>query len=104
MQPQGHVQVISNMIDHKMDPQSALDAPRFFIQAESEKGDIWFEDGISEMTIKELENMGHKVHHHPMKSWDRIKFGVGQIITKNKQGVLVGGTDGRYDSSAIGWC
>jgi len=48
MQPQGHAQVFSALIDHGLDPQSALDLPRFCIGVEGEVGTVSLEQGIPE--------------------------------------------------------
>lgn len=57
MQPQGHVQVLLNMIDFGMNPQEALDMPRFCIESGEAGGHVLIEDGISKDTLAELKAM-----------------------------------------------
>ena len=103
MQPQGHVQVISNMLDHGMDPQAAVDAPRFCITDGTSGGTIEFETGISSKTIATLKRMGHNVVDEPIKGHARSVFGRAQIIVRDrKTGVLCGGSDSRADGCAMG--
>jgi gamma-glutamyltranspeptidase/glutathione hydrolase len=100
MQPQGHVQVLSNMLDYGMDAQSALDAPRFRVD---ERGgpELALESGVPTETCKVLEGMGHEVRMEPaLGSW----FGGGQIIAVHATtGVLEGGSDPRKDGCAVGF-
>lgn len=112
MQPQGHLQVLSNMVDYGHDPQTALDAPRFLITAvDSNAGPscvatsrVLLEDGISEEVARELQGMGHQVQRSG-PSWtfqDRDMFGKGQIIRRDPAtGVLWGGSDPRGDGLVI---
>lgn len=104
MQPQGHVQLMVNMIDHHMDPQTALDVPRFCIMDGTANGVVGFEEGYSEETLQRLKQMGHNAHHTVLTKFERSLFGNGQIITRdNKSGVLCGGSDLRADGLAIAW-
>lgn len=90
MQPQGHLQVVTNTIDFYMNPQAALDAPRW--QWIGNKT-IEVEHGIPEHIAYALARKGHdiKVVH------DSIKMGRGEIIWRLKNGVYVGGTEPRTD-------
>ncbi len=102
MQPQGHVQVISKIIDHEYDPQAALDAPRFCIMGGNAGGVVALEDGIPPATIDLLSKMGHEVQ--PTAGILRAIFGNGQIIRRDPDtGVLWAGADPRGDGSAIGY-
>ena len=92
MQPQGHVQVVMNMIDFHMDPQQALDAPRWqWLRDGSVTVESGFDDGIA----RALRRMGHDVK----VDLNTSSFGRGQIILRMENGVLVGGTESRTDSN-----
>ena len=54
-QPQGHVQLLLNLIEFGMDPQSALDEPRFCIESGLAKGEVLMEEGMKEEVMKELQ-------------------------------------------------
>jgi gamma-glutamyltranspeptidase/glutathione hydrolase len=102
MQPQGHTQVIINMIDYGMNPQEALDAGRFCIVSGESGGNVWIEDEIDIKTMSELASMGHNIV--PCSGWRRGVFGKGQIILRNPDtGVLTAGSEPRADGCAIGW-
>jgi gamma-glutamyltranspeptidase/glutathione hydrolase len=106
MQPQGHVQVISNMIDFGMDPQQALDSPRFCIEGgDALGGTLLIEEGIDPEAVTTLQKLGHN-HAVLVRGWnDRSVFGRGQIIRRDTvTGVLAAGCDPRSDGQAIGWC
>src|SRR5215211_2463793 len=62
MQPQGHVQVLSSLIDDGLDPQSALDLPRFCIDVEESGGRVALEEGMPANVISDLEKMGHPLY------------------------------------------
>jgi gamma-glutamyltranspeptidase/glutathione hydrolase len=96
MQPQGHVQVVMNTVDFGLNPQAALDAPRW--EWESGKR-ISIERATPEHLFHGLAALGHDV------SWsaNRIGFGRGQIIWRNKDGVLCGGTEPRTDGAIAAW-
>ncbi len=96
MQPQGHLQVISNMIDFQMNPQSALDAPRW--QWTGEKN-ILIEKDFTSSIAHELDRMGHKI----TVSMNSNLFGRGQIILRNEAGVYVAGTEKRTDGHIAVW-
>jgi gamma-glutamyltranspeptidase/glutathione hydrolase len=101
-QPQGHAQVIVNMIDYNMNPQQALNAPRFTIRDGTSDGVIAIEEGIDESVMNTLSRMGHDIV--PTSGIARMVFGRGQIINRNpKTGVLCGGTSPRADGIAIAW-
>ena len=61
MQPQGHVQVVVGMIDDDLDPQAALDRPRFRVTEASPHSEVKLEEGIPFETISALAQMGHTV-------------------------------------------
>ena len=99
MQPQGHLQVAQNMFLDHMDPQSALDAPRFCILPESTSQEIALEEGIPLKTMSTLAGMGHTVK--PISGMSRALFGRGQIILRNDDGTLTAGSDPRADGCAM---
>ena len=99
MQPQGHVQVFLALADG-LDPQSALDLPRFCITDGPAGGQVALEVGIPEKTIADLERRGHEVRR--VGGYDRALFGRGQMILRdNQNGILTGGSDPRADGCAM---
>jgi len=99
MQPQGHVQVLLNVINFGMDVQTALDAPRFRYYIES--NECAFEPGIFPDVIKKLRNKGHCIVQLD-DPWSQ-EFGGGQaIMTHSFTKVLIAGSDPRKDGCAIG--
>ena len=100
-QPQGHLQVIANMVDFDLDPQSALDAPRFRINFPLDDS-VMVEEDLDEAVVSALRRRGHEVK--VLGGYDRAGFGGGQIIARDPEtGVLSGGTEPRKDGAAAGW-
>jgi gamma-glutamyltranspeptidase/glutathione hydrolase len=100
MQPQGHVQVLSTLVDDSLDPQSALDLPRFCIDADQAGGRVAIEEGMPEETIIGLEKMGHPLYK--VSGYERALFGRGQVILRDPvTGVLCAGSDPRADGCAM---
>jgi len=97
MQPQGHMQVIMNTIDFHLNPQSALDAPRWqWISGKTFEVENHFPKHVAE----ELVNRGHQIN----MCLDSGSFGRGQIIWRNaKNGILAGGTESRTDGAIATW-
>ncbi len=96
MQPQGHMQVITNTIDFMMNPQAALDAPRW--QWTNDKR-IEVEKSVPTSVVEGLRKMGHEV----VVIEDYSGFGRGQIIWRKNKGVLVGATEPRADGTVAAW-
>lgn len=94
MQPQGQLQVVQNLIDYHMNPQQALNTPRWQWVGEKE---ILVEHGFTEEIRKELENRGHQIHY----SEDTGSFGRGQIILRTDEGTYMGGTEPRTDGAIL---
>ena len=97
-QPQGHLQVISNLIDLGMNPQEALDSERFSVSIENDT--VFAEDSFNPDVIAALKLKGHSISIN--SGFDRGLFGGGQIIVRdNEQGVLFGGSDPRKDGLSV---
>jgi len=99
MQPQGHLQVIVSMVDDHLDPQTALDRQRFYIEVNAKDEPVVLETGIPERVMSELAEMGHPVSM--LQGRERAVFGRGQIILRDDNGVLWGGSDPRADGCAM---
>ena len=100
MQPQGHMQVAVGLIDDNLDPQAALDRPRFCITDGTAGGRVALEEGIPVEVMSRLAQMGHQIV--PTSGHARANFGRGQVILRNKEtGVLWGGSDPRADGLAM---
>lgn len=108
MQPQGHVQVLMNMLAFGYTPQAALDAPRICIGAGMpENGEVmdmtvYLEEGISESVRDELRSMGHKAEM--VSGMGRGLFGRGQVIRAHEddgQIVYSAGSDPRGDGASF---
>ena len=107
MQPQGHVQVLLNMLVFKYNPQAALDAPRFCIGAGfPDMGNVldtvFLEDGIEESVAEELRQMGHDVEI--VTGFRRGLFGRGQVIRchiEEGRHIYSAGSDPRGDGGAF---
>ncbi len=96
MQPQGHVQVISAMIDDDLNPQEALDRPRWCLDSGTADSRLLLEDGLPVATMAQLGELGHRAQ--PVSGRARGVFGSGQIIRRDAEtGVLFGGSDPRKD-------
>ncbi len=93
MQPQGHFQVVSHLVDDGLDPQAALDAPRWRVE---EGGVVQLEPGLlSEEGA--LRVLGHDVR----RAESPHGFGVGQVILRHGD-AWIAGSDGRGDGFAAG--
>jgi gamma-glutamyltranspeptidase/glutathione hydrolase len=100
MQPQGHLQVLVALMEDGLDPQSALDRPRFCVQEGRANGRVALEEGIAPQVMDKLAQMGHPVD--PVSGMSRAIFGRGQIILREPEsGVLWGGSDPRTDGCAM---
>ncbi len=106
MQPQGHVQIIVNMLDFGMNLQEAGDAARVrhggSSQPTGEKmtdgGTVYLESGYPDSLRQELESMGHAV------SESKGSFGGYQAIYRDsEQGVYYGASEVRKDGHAAGY-
>ena len=106
MQPQGHAQIVINIIDFDMNLQEAGDAPRIRHQSNQQPtggemtdgGEVALEKGFNYKQIRELMKKGHKV------IYDLGSFGGYQAIMidyVNK--VYFGASESRKDGSAIGY-
>jgi len=92
MQPQGHVQVLLNILLFGMDPQAAIDAPRFRHYSGLRLG---LEKGIGEETRAALRARGHEV-----VVAEPGAVGGAQVIQRLEGGGWVAGSDPRKDGSA----
>lgn len=102
MQPQGHVQVIANMIDSGLNPQAAIDTPRFRFMEDHE---VTLETSrLPEETISNLRERGHDViTEEEYFVPDAGHYGGGQLIYRTEDGTLIGGSEPRRDGQAIGF-
>jgi gamma-glutamyltranspeptidase / glutathione hydrolase len=91
MQPQGHLQVLMNMIDFGMNPQEALDAPRWqWILGKK----VTVESHFSKRILDGLIKRGHEISIDS----NVASFGRGQIILRDEKSKLyIGGTEKRCD-------
>jgi gamma-glutamyltranspeptidase / glutathione hydrolase len=106
MQPQGHVQILVNLIDFGMNLQEAGDAPRARHEGSSEPtdeimkngGEVVLEAGFAPAVVKALEARGHKVTVD-----NDGGFGGYQAIKRNDEGVYFGASESRKDGAAQGY-
>ncbi|TRX61477.1 gamma-glutamyltransferase [Fulvivirga sp. M361] len=106
MQPQGHAQIVMNLVDFGMNLQEAGDAPRMQHSGSSQPtggtmtdgGEVLLESGFNYSTVRELIQKGHKVG-----------FGLGSyggyqaILWDEKEGVYYGASESRKDGQAVGY-
>ena len=93
-QPMGHALLVGNVVDHGMDIQQAIDAPRAFYVDETTE----VERGVPEATVAGLRSRGHDVAVRPLPLG-----GAQGIVIDWRRGALIGGSDPRKDGCAIGY-
>lgn len=93
-QPVGHANVLSNIVDHGLNLQMAIDAPRIM----SYPGDLEIERGLPPAARHGLQLRGHRLAEAASP------LGGGQaIIIDRRRGVLMGASDSRKDGLALGY-
>ena len=106
MQPQGHAQIVINIIDFEMNLQEAGDAPRIRHGGSSQPtgskmtngGTVFLESGISSETLRSLMKKGHSIE------WTTGGFGGYQAIMWDKKNrVFFGASESRKDGQAVGY-
>lgn len=94
MQPQGHAQLLANLIDYDMSPQEAVDHPRHF----HDNGTLLIEGRVSEEETKKLRRLGHDLR---VGTPYEIPTGGAQLIRVREDGVRACGSDPRKDGCAL---
>jgi gamma-glutamyltranspeptidase/glutathione hydrolase len=107
MQPQGHVQVLVNLVDFGMNLQEAGDAPRYYHTDSSEPtgttmkdgGVLALEPGIPDQVRRDLARRGHRI-----REASPLAFGGYQAVARDPEtGVLSGASESRKDGCAMGY-
>ncbi|OZJ01519.1 hypothetical protein BZG36_05461, partial [Bifiguratus adelaidae] len=120
MQPQGHVQVVLNLLHAAKNPQECLDTPRICLSPAMPRSDseaaaysfsedesvVYMEEGFKDSVLNDLKAMGHRVE--VLTGHQRGMFGRGQLIwttvdERTHKRILIGGSDPRGDGQACGW-
>jgi gamma-glutamyltranspeptidase/glutathione hydrolase len=98
MQPQGHVQLVSHMVDRGLDPQAALDEPRWRLDRAGREGwTLALEEPFHRLGAA-LARRGHRVLSDP----DPEGFGGGQAVLV-RDDALIAGSESRKDGVALGY-
>ena len=103
-QPQTNFQIIHDLIDLHMDPQSAVEAPRWSHQPGTPPRDqlpeaLRMEEGFDAATVDGLRKKGHKV-----SLVERWSFGSAKVIVRDREnGCWLGGADPRRVAYALGY-
>lgn len=101
IQPQGHAQVLVNLIDRGLNLQQAIDAPRVRYVSGRE---VMMEDGLTVAVIEGLIRRGHRRLLPPAGVMHRALMGGGQaIMVDPATGALLGASDARKDGVALGY-
>jgi gamma-glutamyltranspeptidase/glutathione hydrolase len=107
--PQAMAQALINIFVFGMDPQLAVEAPRFatystpalYYPHDYVPGELKIEETLARSVGEDLGKRGHKVEIWPDRIWRAAS--VCAIIRDTKTGLLAGGADNRRDAYAIGW-
>jgi gamma-glutamyltranspeptidase/glutathione hydrolase len=94
IQAHAHVQLLHGLLNEALDPQAALDRPRFRLAGDR----VLLEHGMWERA-DEVAALGLE----PVAERDTYMFGGGQAIVRSPYGTLIGGSDSRKDGYAAGW-
>ena len=101
VQPQGHVQVLVNLIERGLNLQEAIDAPR--VRYISGRG-VMMEDGLGPGVIDDLVRRGHqRVMPGPGLTHRALMGGAQAIMIDPATGTLAGASDSRKDGVALGY-
>jgi gamma-glutamyltranspeptidase/glutathione hydrolase len=107
MQPQGHAQIVVNLVDFRMNLQEAGDALRFHHTGSSEPtgtvmkdgGELHLEDGLPAAVLEDLRRRGHRITPEPVGA-----YGGYQAIWRDaRTGMYAGATERRKDGCALGY-
>ncbi len=109
VQPQSMLQVFLNIVEFGMDPQQAIEAPRFATYNYPES--FWphtyrpglrqIESRVPESTLEELRQRGHRIE--PWPEWTRVAGNVCVILVDQARETLAAGADARAEAYALGW-
>ncbi|MBB5214511.1 gamma-glutamyltransferase family protein [Parapusillimonas granuli] len=97
MQAQGHVQMMQQLVDLQRNPQAAVDAPRFRVEAGPR---VMLEAHTPAPVVDALRACGHNIDMQPADSLD---FGAAQVIQRLPHGGYIAGSDPRRDGQAVGY-
>jgi gamma-glutamyltranspeptidase/glutathione hydrolase len=95
MQPQGHLQLVLSTVDGELDPQAALDAPRWYWESGRR---LYVEPELDPGAVEDLRRRGHEVTVE-----SSTRYGRGQAIWRSAQRGYVAGSEPRADGCAIGY-
>ena len=105
-QPQCGIQMLTKLIDGGLQPQDAVESPRWYSfpgtdpSTINRAGELRVEVGMPDDAVRDLQRMGHNVVQSPLGSYN----GVVQLITRDRRrGVLSGASDPRGDGQAVGF-
>jgi gamma-glutamyltranspeptidase/glutathione hydrolase len=96
MQPQGHVQMVTRLVDYGQNPQAAADAPRWKIALD---GTLLLESTVAANVARELARRGHVLR---VAAPDSREFGAAQLVYKLDDGYLAA-SEPRRDGQAVGF-
>jgi gamma-glutamyltranspeptidase/glutathione hydrolase len=100
MQAQGHVQLVSHMVDAGLNAQQAIDAPRFhYLDCDR----VALESGFEAAVVAELAHRGHAVQEASAALAHGGFGGAQAIMVHPDTGVYWGASDWRKDGCAVGF-
>lgn len=96
MRPQGHLQVVMNLLDFHLNPQMCLDAPRW----QWKEGLLFkVEPGFDPEWVEAMRRRGHQIE----AAKNRFSFGRAEMIVRMENGIYVGATESRTDGCCAGY-
>jgi gamma-glutamyltranspeptidase/glutathione hydrolase len=97
MQAQGHVQMMQQLVDLGSNPQAAVDAPRFRVEAGPR---VMLEAHTPQAVLDALSASGHRIEP---QARDSLDFGAAQLIVRQEHGGYIAASDPRRDGQAVGY-